>query len=207
VTSSPESPAKNAVIQITTLTVTKGDHAICRAPGINVLRGERIGIVGPNGSGKSTLLRVLAGFETDFAGDCRVTPPQKETVFVHQSPFLFRGTVLSNVEYGLAARFLSRSDRRTLALDWLKRFGIAELANRQVNGLSGGEARRTALTRACVLTPQLLLLDEPLAELDPAGIDCVQQALTTLSASTILIASPTALPTGFVEKSVELSNE
>ena len=142
-------PADRAVIQITNLTVTKGEHTICRASAVTAMRGERLGIVGPNGSGKSTLLRVMAGFEPDFAGDCRITSPRNETVFVHQSPFLFRGTVLSNVEYGLAARSVSRSDRRTLALDWLKRFGIAALADRQVNGLSGGEARRVAVARAC----------------------------------------------------------
>ena len=197
-------PADRAVIQITNLTVTKGEHTICRASAVTAMRGERLGIVGPNGSGKSTLLRVMAGFEPDFAGDCRITSPRNETVFVHQSPFLFRGTVLSNVEYGLAARSVSRSDRRALALDWLKRFGIAALADRQVNGLSGGEARRVAVARACVLKPQLLLLDEPLAELDAAGIDCVRQALAALPDSTILIASPTPLPSGFVEKSVEL---
>lgn len=193
-----------SVIRVRNLVVRKGDQTICRAPSFNVSRGERVGIVGPNGSGKSTLLRVLAGFEKDVSGEWHVDLPSSDVVFVHQSPFLFRGTVLSNVEYGLAARSVSRPDRRSLALDWLKKLGIADLANRRVEMLSGGEARRTALARACVLKPPLLLLDEPLAELDPAGIDCVQKTLAELPDSAILIASPTPLPTGFVDKSVDL---
>ena len=89
-------------------------------------------------------------------------------------------------------------------MEWLDRLGIADLAHRRTGHLSGGEARRTALARACVLSPQLMLLDEPLSELDTAGIHCVQQSLNALPQTAILIASPKSLPKDFVEKSITL---
>lgn len=87
---------------------------------------------------------------------------------------------------------------------WLQRLGLESLAHRSTRSLSGGEARRTALARACVLQPELLLLDEPLADLDAAGIDCVQESLKELPDSTILISSPTPLPNNLVERTIKL---
>ena len=79
------------------LAVTKGDQVICRAPDFTVSRGERIGIIGPNGSGKSTLFRVLAQLDCEFTGECQVTVEPRERVYVHQSPYLFSGSVLDNI--------------------------------------------------------------------------------------------------------------
>ncbi|MFP6764967.1 MAG: ABC transporter ATP-binding protein [Planctomycetaceae bacterium] len=204
-TDSAAASSDQPVIRINSLTVNRGDRTICRAPDVAVSRGERLGVTGPNGSGKSTLLRVLAGFEKSFRGECHVGLPPAELIFVHQTVLLFRGTVLNNVEYGLKAGSVPRSVRRQLAQKWLDRFEIGHLADRSIQRLSGGEARRTALARACVLSPSLLLLDEPLADLDTAGIDCVRAAFAALPDSTIVIGSPTPLPAGFVERSIELS--
>ncbi len=193
-------------IRIDDLSVSKGNQVICRVAGFTVASGERLGVGGANGSGKSTLLRVLAGLEQDYAGTCRIDVPRRERVFVHQTPYLFRGTVLHNMVYGLAARSVKRSERRPLALDWLMRLGVADLADRHVAGLSGGERRRVALARACVLRPKLLLLDEPLADLDESGADRVREALAELSDSTILIASPIPLPEGLIARWFELDS-
>jgi len=106
--------------------------------------------------------------------------------------------------YGLAARSVKRSERRRIALDWLARLGIANLADRPVGSLSGGEGRRVALARACVLRPKLLLLDEPLADLDESGVGCVGEALKELSDATVVIASPIPLPEGLVARWLEL---
>ena len=190
--SSAESATRPA-ITLSNLTVTKGEQIICQIRNATIARGSTVGITGPNGSGKSTLMRVLAGLETDYLGNCDVAFALSDRVFVHQSPYLFRGTVLANVEYGLRARSVSKPARRQLAELWMARFSIEHLAGRSVSSLSGGEGRRTALARACVLEPALLLLDEPLADLDTAGTECVLAALHELSESTILISSPNQL--------------
>ena len=204
---SPAHPTSRAMINITDLTVTKGGQTICHVANAMITHGSTVGVTGPNGSGKSTLVRVLAEIETAFAGDCVVDASVKDRIFVHQSPYLFSGTVLSNVEYGLKARSISRSIRQEQAALWLDRFGIAHQAHRSVESLSGGEIRRTALARACVLEPKLLLLDEPLADLDPKGIDCVAQALKNLDASTILITSPSPLPVDLTQATISLRQE
>lgn len=192
------------VISAANLTISKSDHVICRLAEFTVFPGERIGIGGANGSGKSTLLRVLGGLERGFTGTCRIDTPPRDRVFVHQTPYLLRGTVLHNVAYGLACRSVKRSERRRIALDWLARMDIADLAGRRVDDLSGGEGRRVALARACVLRPKLLLLDEPLAELDASGAGCVGEALAELTDATVVVASPIPLPDGLVSRWVKL---
>jgi tungstate transport system ATP-binding protein len=204
VTSLAESAPRPA-ITLSNLTVTKGEQTICQVANATIVRGSTVGITGLNGSGKSTLLRVLAGLETDFAGDVQVDIPCSDRVFVHQSPYLFSGTVLDNVEYGLKAKSVSKSARRELAERWLAHFGIGHLASRSVRSLSGGEGRRTALARACVLEPELLLLDEPLADLDATGAEFVAQALKELSGSTILLSSPTPLSQDLTESTIDLT--
>lgn len=205
-TAAPRETTESAasVVQLSGLSVTKNGTVICSVGELALKNGERLVIAGPNGSGKSTLLRVLAGLETDYAGRFETRIERRERAFVHQSPFLFRGTVRQNVEYGLVARSIDRTRREWQAQEWLMRLGIADLASRGVRDLSGGERRRVALARACVLRPKLLLLDEPLADLDESGIEAVCGAIAELSDSTIVIASPTPLPDGFSDRCVEL---
>lgn len=198
--------AQPPAIALSILTVTKGEQIICQVENATIAGGRTVGITGPNGSGKSTLLRVLAGLETDYEGNVQVDIPLVDRVFVHQSPYLFSGSVIENVEYGLKARSVSRPARRKHAELWLERFGIGHLASRSVNSLSGGEGRRTALARACVLEPKLLLLDEPLADLDDAGAEFVAHALMELSGSTILLSSPTTLSENLTESTIDLAD-
>jgi tungstate transport system ATP-binding protein len=140
------------------------------------------------------LLRVLGGLETEYAGECRVAVSASNRTYVHQSPFLFRGTVLFNAMYGLAARGVARDERLAIAKRWLQDLGVSHLGSRRCTSLSGGERRRVALARACALQPELLLLDEPFAELDPAGMADVCRAIASQTKSTIVIAAPAALP-------------
>lgn len=200
-----QTPKTSALIRVINLAVRKNGQTICQIPSLEVHAGERVGIVGPNGSGKSTLLRVISGFESDYSGN--VTPPALpgDCVLVHQTPLLFRGTVQQNVEYGLRARTMKRDERHALANDWLSRLGIAGMSERKVHKLSGGERRRVALARACVLDPRILLLDEPLADLDPSGIELVHNVLASLTDTTILVASPAALPDSFVQREIALT--
>ena len=119
-------------------------------------------------------------------------------------PYLFRGTVLDNAVYGLRARDVGRLRCRNVAMHWLEKLGIAELALRRIDHLSGGERRRIALVRALVLEPRLLLLDEPFAEMDADGAARVIATLEALSDTTIIATSPTRFPPGLTQREFHL---
>ena len=172
------------MISIQDLEVRKVDSTICRVDELNVPDGKRIAIIGANGSGKTTLLRVLAGLEKNFIGRCEVDASFADRVYVHQTPYLFRGTVRSNIAFGL------KSGDDESVRQWISRFDLDELANKKVAVLSGGERRRVALARAMILRPKLLLLDEPFADLDSIGVQAVNHIFDQLTETTVVIASP-----------------
>ena len=192
------------MIEIHDLQVRRKETLICRVPHLEARAGERLGIVGPNGSGKSTLLKVLAGLDDTARGHCDVAVPVRDRVYVHQQPFLFMGTVLANAAYGLRARGASALSAAQTAGEWLERLGVGGLARRDGASLSGGEKRRVALARAMALRPRLLLLDEPLAELDAIGAERVAAALAALGETTVVIAAPAELG-ALVSRTVAMS--
>ncbi len=188
------------MIRIEGLRVARNGTTICAVDELAVERGERVAIQGGNGSGKTTLLRVIAGLERDAAGRCEVDTAPRDRVYVHQNPYLFRGTVLRNVTYGLRARGVARGDREELAHAWLAKLGVDCLAKRRADHLSGGERRRVALARAMLLKPKLLLLDEPFAEMDADGERDLVRLLADETDATVLIATPTELPDGVARR-------
>ena len=175
------------MIEIAELKVVRDQKIICAVADLKIQPGERLTVLGPNGSGKTTVLRVMAGLEDDYTGTCRVDLPHHQRTYVHQQPLMFRGTVLANIRYG------KRAGGRD-ALEWLRMVGLEHLAARSTGNLSGGEIRRIALARALAVKPRLLLLDEPLAELDEQASETVCQLLDELTETTIVIASPSPLP-------------
>lgn len=141
-----------------------------------VNQGEVLAVIGPNGSGKSTLLRLIAHLEKPNSGSIRFASDKgpgsdldirRRLAFVFQEPLLFTGTVFDNIAYGLKVRGIKRGEIEQRVRDAAQMFGIHHLLDRPSNALSGGEAQRTSLARAFVLRPELLLLDEPTALLDP----------------------------------------
>jgi len=150
---------------------------------ITVAPGEVVAVVGPNGAGKTTMLRALAGLLPLSAG--RITlndtvlndpdhgihvPPEQRcigTVFqnLHLLPHL---SAVDNVAFGLRCRGLSRRESRKRAMPWLAMMRLEDKADAKPAELSGGQAQRVALARALAVTPDLLLLDEPLSALDIA---------------------------------------
>ena len=164
------------VVELSGIRVAYGDAVVLRVPRLEVHAGEILAVIGPNGSGKSTLLRVMGLLENSSAGEVqfrgevvrkdRLLAARREMATVFQDPLLVDDTVFENVALGLRFRRVAPSEITPRVQAWLERFGIAGLAQRQARTLSGGEAQRTALARALVLRPDLLLLDEPFSALD-----------------------------------------
>jgi len=148
-------------------------------PSLVVQSGDVLAILGPNGAGKSTLLRVMAllqrpdeGTVELFGIDAQPTNSLKlrrRVAAVFQNPLLLNESVYDNAALGLRLRGMGRRDIERQITPWLERFAIGHLANRAVRSLSGGEAQRTSLARAFAVEPELLLLDEPFAALDPVS--------------------------------------
>jgi tungstate transport system ATP-binding protein len=131
-----------------------------------VRAGEVVALVGANGSGKSTLLRVMHGLIAPSLGSVQLQP-QLTQAMVFQRPFMLRASALHNIALGLWLRKHSWQQALQLAHSALARVGLADVAGRNARSLSGGQQQRLALARAWALLPQVLLLDEPTASLDP----------------------------------------
>ena len=135
---------------------------------LRIRAGERLALVGSNGSGKSTLLRTLNGLVRPVAGSLQ-HDVQARQAMLFQRPYMLRASVLHNVTLGLWLGGVPWADAKTQALSALERVGLEGLATRNAKALSGGQQQRVALARAWALKPQVLLLDEPTASLDPSA--------------------------------------
>ena len=142
---------------------------------LSVNKGELVTFLGPSGCGKTTLLRMIAGFETPTAGRIRfddrdvteIMVNKRDIGFVFQNYALFpHMTIFDNVAYGPRARKLAEATIRQKVSDSLALVGLPNVAARYPNQLSGGEQQRIALARVLAMGPQVLLMDEPLSNLD-----------------------------------------
>jgi tungstate transport system ATP-binding protein len=152
---------------------------------LEIRRGEILAIVGPSGAGKSTLLRLLNFLESPAAGELRFegrpaqgTAPlslRRRVTTVFQTPGLLNRSVVDNLTYGLWLRGQKVSGQELQV--WLNRFGLSEVAGHRPRELSAGEAQRTSLARALIIRPDVLLLDEPTANLDPSNVAHIEAVL------------------------------
>jgi tungstate transport system ATP-binding protein len=150
-------------------TVRFGAVTALRAVDLELQRGERLMLVGPNGSGKTTLLRLLQGVVAAAEGERRLPAVAPVTAMVFQRPFLLRLSVRRNLHVALWLRGVPRAEWAARTADALRRVGLEGMAERAAPTLSGGQQQRLALARAWALRPDLLLLDEPTASLDPGA--------------------------------------
>lgn len=153
-----------------------GDHVAVDDISFEVPSGQLLALIGASGSGKTTTLRMAAGYESPDSGrvlfdgrDITSLPPQKRgfgMVFQHYALFPHM-TVGENVAFGLEARGVGKTQRMEKAQSVLASVGLGNAASRSIQSLSGGEQQRVALARALVIEPKVLLMDEPLSNLDP----------------------------------------
>ena len=156
---------------------TYAETNILRNVDISLYPGKCILLSGNNGSGKTTLLKIIAGLvapsraEIELSGKSHswksaIRSIRREIIYLHQQPYLLSGTVESNVSYGLRFTSLNRKQLRESVKEALEWAGLADVAKHQARTLSGGVQQRVAFTRAWILKPKVLLLDEPMANMD-----------------------------------------
>ena len=170
-----------AELTVNNLGLRLGENEILRGVSMSVPRGKVVALLGPSGSGKTTLLRAVAGLETPHTGSIKIgertlydsanganLPAEKRGLgLVFQSYALWpHRTVFDNVAYGLKLRGVSADEKKRRVEAALAQIGLAHLAARYPHQLSGGQQQRVALARALVYEPPVILLDEPLSNLD-----------------------------------------
>lgn len=161
--------AQAAVLTLQSVHVSLGPAAqveALRDVNLSICAGERVALVGPNGCGKSTLLRTLHGLLPIASGD-RAVPQASRIAMLFQRPHLLRMSVLRNLQLGLWLSGVPWGQTRERARQALERVQLAPLGDRNGRALSGGQQQRVALARAWALQPDVWLLDEPTASLDP----------------------------------------
>ncbi len=156
--------------------VKYGDRQVLTIENLAIRPGSITAVMGPNGAGKTTLLKVLAGLMDPAHGSlayrgAQVTPEnvgilRHKVCLVHQAPLLFDMTVFENVAFGLKARRVPKADIQRAVMQALTVVGCLDLMKRRARELSGGEVKRVAIARTLALNPEVLLLDEPLANVD-----------------------------------------
>lgn len=167
------------------------DRLLFSGVNIDARPGDVIALTGPSGSGKSTMLQLLASWLDPLSGE--VLKPESVTMaLVTQNPHGVGGrTALDHVTLPLLAQGLSREESEETALKQMADFGLTEVAGSAFQDLSGGERQRVLLARAVVGKPQLLLIDEPTAQLDRVSSAKVSKAIAAIAAqhSVVFIAT------------------
>jgi len=168
-------------LSVQDLHLAYGANAILKGVSLNLQRGEVVSLLGPSGSGKTTLLRAIAGLEqprsgaitiadkTVFDGNSGLEVPaeRRNLGLVFQSYALWpHKTVFDNVAYGLKLRHIGAAEAKQRVMEALTNLGLGHLAERLPHQLSGGQQQRVAIARALVYNPPVVLMDEPLSNLD-----------------------------------------
>jgi putative spermidine/putrescine transport system ATP-binding protein len=189
-----------AFLALDTLTKHFGSHVAVDRLTLEVEKGEFVSLLGPSGCGKTTTLQMIAGFVEPTSGAIRlegrdllaVRPAKRGLGIVFQSYALFpHMTVAENVSFGLEMQGIGGAERTKRVGETLELVGLAQFVGRFPRQLSGGQQQRVALARALVIRPQILLLDEPLSNLDAKLREEMQielrQIQRTVGTTTILV--------------------
>jgi tungstate transport system ATP-binding protein len=170
------------LLKLQAVEVSFGDVCALSDCSLRIDSGERVALIGANGSGKSSLLRVLHGLLPPSTGQMQADPAAVQAM-LFQRPYMLRASVLNNMVLGLWLRGKSLKQAKSDARVALARFGLADLALRQAKALSIGQQQRVALARSWALKPQVMLLDEPTASLDPGAKHEVERLMAEFAGS------------------------
>ncbi|MEA3363618.1 MAG: ABC transporter ATP-binding protein [Thermodesulfobacteriota bacterium] len=183
-----------------------GENFCLKVPQLDIGRHKIHVVSGQNGAGKSTLLKILAfllkpqqgslsfsGQPVDFSTSNQLSLRRKITL-VEQSPYLLQGSVFSNLAFGLNVRKISPAEQEQRIAETLPIVGLADFSQRPIKELSGGEIQRVALARALVLNPEVLLLDEPTANIDHDSLSGFEQLLRSLAKNGMTVIMSTHDP-------------
>ena len=189
-----------AFLELERLTKSFGTHNAVDGLTLSVEQGEFVALLGPSGCGKTTTLQMIAGFVEPTSGSIRlggkdllaIKPAKRGLGIVFQSYALCpHMTVAENVGFGLELQGVAAAERRTRVGEALELVGLGAFASRFPRQMSGGQQQRVALARALVIRPQVLLLDEPLSNLDAKLREGMQielrQIQRTVGTTTILV--------------------
>lgn len=175
--------------EIEALTKVHGARTILDIPALALRAGRIYSLIGPNGAGKSTLLHLLAFLDAPSSGtiafrstpvkyfEKSLLPLRRRVVLVDQYPILFSGSVWKNLEFGLKVRKIESRRRKSLIEEALERVGMQDFCHAEAHTLSGGETKRVALARALVVQPDVLLCDEPTANVDVENLEIILDIL------------------------------
>lgn len=180
------SPAPAVVWNLQAVGVQYGRVSALSGVTLRIAQGERVALVGSNGSGKSTLLRVLHGLVPASSGQVQQDGALRQAM-LFQRPHMLRTSVQNNIVLGLWLRGTAWRDAKVQARTALQRVGLQAVAQQNARTLSGGQQQRLALARAWALRPDVLLLDEPTASLDPHAKRDVETLIAALGQHKTLV--------------------
>ena len=172
-------------LQINNLTRTYDEKIALDIPDLHIPSGAFIGVIGPNGAGKSTLVKLVAGIDSLSQGSIlynqerlhKTSVVYQKMTLIFQKPYLFRTSVFDNIAYPLKIRGEKPEVIEEKVKKLLVDLGLEDLRDQPGKTLSGGESQKVALARALVFEPELLLLDEPTANIDPQSIMVMERVL------------------------------